>query len=75
MEPEDLPEAPTIPAIELKGGAATWRKYAGQVIAVADGEVRAAGETWASALVAAQRAGLSLEGLEFLFVPDGAFVG
>ena len=76
MRPEDIdPDEPAIPGVELKGGDATWRRYAGKVIAVGDGEVRAWGETWGACIAAAKRAGVSFESVEFLFVPGGVLVG
>jgi len=73
MRPEDLDsDMPAEPGLELRGGEATWRKYAGKVIAIVDGEVLASGETWGEAFEAAQRAGLT-DPLMFS-VPDGAVI-
>ena len=62
-----------MPAIELKGGDETLRKYAGKVIAIVDGEVRASGENWNECIDAATAANLADP--MFMFLPTGSFVG
>ena len=76
MRPEDFDDGgPPLPGVELKGGPDAWREYAGKMVAVANGEVRASGTTWAECMAAVKRAGLGLDSVEFMFVPGGAFIG
>ena len=74
MEPENLEDGlPDQPGVELKGDEAAWRQYAGKVVAVVNGEVRAVGNTWAEALRAVREANLTAP--QMLYIPTGAFVG
>jgi hypothetical protein len=52
---------------------AILREYAGKVVAIVDGEVRASGSTWAECLRAVDSA--KLGAVELLFIPPGSFVG
>lgn len=65
-------DEPALPGLELNGGEATWRKYAGKVIAIVDGDVRAAAETWGELFDAIDRLGLQ-DPLVFC-VPSGSLI-
>lgn len=76
MEPEDLnDDGVTVPGLELKGGPSAWREYAGKIVAVAGGEVRAFGATWGECLAAVKSAGLAVESVELVAVPGGVLIG
>lgn len=71
--PPDSNDDSVVPGLTLKGGDADWMAYAGKVVAIVEGEVRAFGETWADCFAAADKLGLADP--TFMFVPTGSYVG